>query len=104
MTYSIIVDKKELKYLGRNLVGSFEALEAEKARNHQRYHHHLCQSAPSLAAIKIIQVLILVVGTAQEDKLRELLVKEPTHIDSTHNPLLVDKLMELQQVSYALGP
>jgi len=101
MIYSLIMediveDNQEVACLvSRNL--------AEQVRNHRQYHHHLCQSAPSLVAIEIVLVGLLVVGIVQEGKLEEhrvedtglegmleeLLVK-----DTARNPLVGDKLEE----------
>ena len=76
---------------------------AEQVRNHRQYHHHLCQSAPSLVAIEIVLVGLLVVGIVQEGKLEERrvedtglegMLEELLVKDTARNRLVVDKLEE----------
>ena len=76
---------------------------AEQVRNHRQYHHHLCQSAPSLVAIEIVLVGLLVAGIVQEGMLEERRVEDTSLEgmleellvkDTARNRLVVDKLEE----------
>ena len=100
MIYSLIMeyiveDNQEVACLVRR--------NQEQVRNHRQYHHHLCQSAPSLVAIEIVLVGLLVVGIVQEGKLEERrvedtglegMLEELLVKDTARNRLVVDKLEE----------